>query len=104
MAIRHIDYIEGDGTRGEDGELVVSVQSSSYNDTKLRDTMIKSAALTAQTSANGTNCYETKYAVCEKGECAEKITLCNAAGFAGVQYYDVARCTLGIRGLFRGSL
>lgn len=26
-----------------------------------------------------------------KGECAEeKITLCNAAGFAGVQYYDGA--------------
>ena len=53
--------------------------------------MIKYAALTAQTSANSTNCYETKYAVCEKGECAEeKITLCNAAGFAGVQYYDGA--------------
>ena len=41
--------IEGDGTRGEDGELVVSMQSSSYNDTKLRDAVIKSAALTAQT-------------------------------------------------------
>ena len=91
MAIKHIDYIDGDGTRGEDGELVVSVQSSSYNDTKLRDAMIKSAALTAQTSANSTNCYEAKYAVCEKGGCPEeKITLCNAAGFAGVQYYDGA--------------
>jgi len=91
VAIKQIVYIEGDGTRGEDGELVVSVQSSSYDDTKLRDAMIKSAALTAQTSANSTNCYQTKYILCEKGECGEeKITLCNAAGFAGVQYYDGA--------------
>ena len=95
VAIKQIVYIADDTTRGEDGELVVSVQSSSYNDTKLRDAMIRSAALTAQTSANKTNCYETKYTECFEGkgggECAEeKITLCNAAGFAGVQYYDGA--------------
>lgn len=95
VAIKPIVYIAEDTTRGEDGELVVSVQSSSYNDTKLRDAMIRSAALTAQTSANSTNCYETKYTECfeggKGGECVEeKMTLCNAAGFAGVQYYDGA--------------
>ena len=52
--------------------------------------MIKSAALTAQTSANSTNCYGTKYLICEDRCVDEKITLCNAAGFAGVQYYDGA--------------
>jgi len=59
VSISGIDYIQSDGTLGE-GELVVSVQASSYNETKLRDAMIKSAALTAKASANSTNCYVAK--------------------------------------------
>lgn len=88
VPIKKIDYVSHDYLN--QGELVVSVQSSSYNTTKLRDAMIKSAALTAQSSANGTNCYEAVHEVCgDRPPCApETITLCNAAGFAGVQYYD----------------
>lgn len=88
VPIKKIDYVSDDYLK--QGELVVSVQSSSYNTTKLRDAMIKSAALTAQSSANGTNCYDAVHEVCgDRPPCApETIKLCNAAGFAGVQYYD----------------
>lgn len=88
VAIKKIDYVQTDYLK--QGALVVSVQSSSYNNTKLRDAMIRSAALTAQASANGTNCHMATHEVCgDRPPCApEQIQLCNAAGFAGVQYYD----------------
>jgi len=120
-----------DGTLAQ-GELDVQVQSSSYNVTPLRDAMIQAAALTAQNSANGSNCYDATYVVpgkrkrwglaplsslprrwlflgySERGapgitdaenglfrrnmimpeNIPEKMQLCNAAGFAGVQYYS----------------
>ena len=132
VTINDIDYVDPvDGTLARTGELVVQVQSSSYNVTSLRDAMIKSAALTAQNSANGSNCYSAKINVISKRnlwrsfplttlpkrwlsrkelgptlpqtssplnklfgrvigpeEVQEKMELCNAASFAGVQYYS----------------
>ena len=93
--------------------VVVEVKASA---TSLRDAMIRSAALTAQHSANGSNCYEASYhlpvppkkrwwgfpasnpsswrswgtrrsASLMKRDTNSK-TLCNAIGFAGVQYYS----------------
>ncbi|MCJ1280011.1 hypothetical protein MMC21_007836 [Puttea exsequens] len=122
-----IDY-ESLGFLDHGGELVVKVQSSAYNQTSLRNAMINSAALTAQNSANGTNCYEATYDVeigfkdkrdpepqpwYSSGAWGDNVrrwvspsntnsleerdhpypeiehaTWCNAASFAGVQYYD----------------
>jgi len=132
VTIKHIYYVDPvDGTLAQ-GELDVQVQSSSYNVTSLRDAMIQAAALTAQNSANGSNCYDATYIVpgkrkrwgsaplsslprrrlsvgdLERGapgirdteyglarrnmimpeNIPEKMQLCNAAGFAGVQYYS----------------
>lgn len=53
--IQGIDYVDS-GYMAE-GELIVQVDSSAYNVTSLRDAMIQSAALTAQQSAQGNNCY-----------------------------------------------
>ena len=62
--IKGIVYSDGAGDAlGEDGELVVEVEASSYNVTSLRDAMIKSAATTAQNSAAGKNCFDQKYTV-----------------------------------------
>lgn len=88
VAIKKIHYVQEDSLM--QSELVISVQSSSYNNTKLGDAMIKSAALTAQSSANGSNCHTVVHEVCgDRPPCSpEKMESCNAAGFAGVQYYD----------------
>ena len=61
VTINDIDYV--DGRSLAQGELVVRVDSSQYNATSLRDAMIKSAALTAQNSAQGKNCYDVPYTV-----------------------------------------
>lgn len=46
-----------------DGELQVSVESSKYNVTSIRNALIKAAAAGAQQAATGKNCYEQKYEV-----------------------------------------
>ena len=115
VTIGDIDYVDG-GSLAQDGELVVKVDSSAYNDTNLRNAMINSAALTANNSAQGSRCYSQSYTVEElrKREISsqsfwadplgniyrglqkrdhpypvqESQTFCNAASFAGVQYYN----------------
>ncbi|KAK4692767.1 hypothetical protein P7C71_g4504, partial [Lecanoromycetidae sp. Uapishka_2] len=106
VTIGDIDYVEEDQLE-RDGELIVKVATSSYNYTSLRDAMIRSAATTFQYSAAGNNCYnmnytqfdgkkrdvEFKFPLIERlGGSDEPITadmhVCNAGGFAEVQYYD----------------
>ncbi|KAI9850866.1 MAG: hypothetical protein M1838_004935 [Thelocarpon superellum] len=103
VTIGDIDFSD-DGTLGQ-GELVVVVDSSAYNVSSLRDAMIHAAALTAQNSAVGNNCYEMEYTVEELRKrgadnttslevrdhphpVEEKMTVCNVAQFAGVQYFN----------------
>jgi hypothetical protein len=73
------------------GALQFEVKDSFYNTDGLRQAMIRSAALTAQHSANGTNCYTRSPEFCEDAKCRGgqlPVTLCNAVDFAGVQHYD----------------
>ena len=98
---------EPDGTLSR-GELDVTVKSSQYNATSLRDAMISAAALTAMQSATDKNCYTENFTVLkkrnwlphivgrwfglhERTEAIEPIqdsmTMCVAASFAGVQYF-----------------
>lgn len=107
VTIGGIDYVEEDQLL-KDGEFIVKVASSSYNYTSLRDAMINSAALTAQYSAAGNNCYNMSYVqydgkkrdlessfplVERMGAGGEEpveldMWVCNAGAFAGVQYFD----------------
>lgn len=115
VSIGDIDYVESDSLL-DDGKLVVKVLASAYNDTGLRDAMIHSAALTANNSAQGSRCYDQSYEVLVKRSevepwsfwtdpmgfkyrsalskrdrpvpTQEHRNFCNAACFAGVQYYD----------------
>lgn len=89
------------------GELNVRVQASQYNATSLRDAMIRSAAMTAMTSATGNNCYIEHYDVegpvkrnlipnirrwlgletrDHVSRTQEEMSMCKAVSFAGVQY------------------
>ncbi|PQE05074.1 hypothetical protein CJF31_00002231 [Rutstroemia sp. NJR-2017a BVV2] len=118
VIIKDIDYIDDEALAK--GELIVRVEASQYNATSLRDAMITSAALTANTSATGNNCYNATYYVEElrkrddiwtprgirdwfsspsvdddvalskrdhSHRVEEQINVCNAAQFAGVQYF-----------------
>ncbi|KAI9688907.1 MAG: hypothetical protein M1822_001264 [Bathelium mastoideum] len=83
-----IDYIGGNDERAQ-GELEIWVQDSNYNDTGLRNAMIKSAATAWSQSINNTkNCHNETYVVLEGGRelLPEHLYMCNAASFAGVQY------------------
>ncbi|KAI9666691.1 MAG: hypothetical protein M1821_004627 [Bathelium mastoideum] len=85
--IRGIDYIGND--ERTQGELEIWVQDSNYNDTGLRNAMIKSAATAWSQSINNTkNCHNETYVVLEGGRelLPEHLYMCNAASFAGVQY------------------
>ena len=108
VTVKGINYVD-DLFISTDGELVISVKSSQYNLTSLRDAMIKSAAMTAQNAATGNNCYNKTYDV-ESLKARDglsslwsprlfarsdhpyaqevKSTFCNTVGFAGVNYYD----------------
>ena len=109
--IGKIPYVS-EKTLETDGKLTVKVESSAYNVTSLRTAMINSAALTAMQSAQGDkNCYTAHYDIKQKRGLwpwdmarrwtgleprdfphnppqPESATWCNAASFAGVQYYD----------------
>ena len=111
VTIPNIPFSEG-GVLNEHGELVLKVEASQYNVTSLRDAMINSAALTAENSAVGKNCYTAHvqtpqpqrrdyfYTSLEFArrwlglEARESLhpewsepNWCNAASFAGVQYF-----------------
>lgn len=116
VIIKDIPFVES-GVLDKGGELVIKVESSSYNVTSLRDAMIKTAALTAQKSSeHPKNCYTATYEAPIKKRSLgsfspnldtarhwlgleardgvgvmngfESNTWCNIASFAGVQYYD----------------
>lgn len=112
VTVKGIDYVDA-GFLSTGGELLISVESSQYNLTSLRDAMIKSAALTAQNAAKDKNCYTQRYDVeslkARDGLSSssssswwpprlfardrpyavqEEGTFCNTVGFAGVNYYD----------------
>ena len=111
VKIPKIDYINGD-TLDKAGQLVVKVESSSYNTTSLRDAMIKSAALTAQKGSEGSkSCSNHTYHALVKRdtpsswlssprdrlagykrdrpqEVKHDALLCKTAAFAGVQYFS----------------
>ncbi|KAF7960372.1 hypothetical protein EAE96_000055 [Botrytis aclada] len=99
ITIKDIDYINNEALA--QGELIVRVEASQYNATSLRDAMINSAALTANTSATRNNCYNATYyaeelrkrviwtprGIHHPNRVEEHINVCNAAQFAGVQYF-----------------
>ena len=84
------------------GDLVVTVELSSYNVTSLRDAMIKGAALAIQNSATGNKCYKASYSAAQPPkrdlgslmsdlapqDAGEHATWCNSAGFAASEYYS----------------
>lgn len=103
-SIGGVPYVEA-GFLAKDGEIVVSVESSKYNNTKVRSALIKTAAAAAQNAAKGKNCYTAHYDV-EMLKARrwwdplalfardhpypepESATWCNSVGFAGVHYYN----------------
>ena len=101
VTIENIPYIESDSLI-PNGQLAVSVQAANYTTKLLRDAMINAAALTAQNSASGKNCYTANYQVGPTRRHERRrglvharddfhatpahMMLCNAVGFAGVQY------------------
>ncbi|KAL9094048.1 MAG: hypothetical protein Q9165_003718 [Trypethelium subeluteriae] len=88
VSVGDILYGDGKGSQGQ-GELDISVTSSYYSSTQLRDAMIQAAALTANTSATGKNCRTIQWAVTEEHETYHNtFTLCNSAGSADVQYFS----------------
>ena len=112
VTIPNIAYIDG-GTLATDGELIVQIDSSGYNDTALLSPLAGMAALSISSSATGGNCYEADYTVEElKAKrwyssaldagmglipfykrdhpypVQEKIELCNAGHFASPQIYS----------------
>lgn len=106
--IKNIKYKDPFDDRLNEGDLAVSVTSSQYNATSLRNAMIDSAALTAMQSATGNNCYTETYegqptkdrrsfydlarrwlGLQErdtKSAYWKSETMCKASSFAGVQY------------------
>lgn len=104
--IKNIEWMDGDFPTN-DGELVVTVESSQYNVTSLRDAMIKTAALTAKNAATGKNCYHhgkkekrsndgmfvswlpnlLTRGMFDPNPPDPHLLFCNTAGFAGVNYY-----------------
>ncbi|KAI1089761.1 hypothetical protein F5B19DRAFT_495043 [Rostrohypoxylon terebratum] len=99
-----VPYVDA-GFLSKDGEIVVSVESSKYNNTKVRSALIKTAAAAAQNAAKGKNCYTAHYDVevlkvrrwwdplalfarDHPYPQPESATWCNSVGFAGVHYYN----------------
>ncbi|OTA59578.1 hypothetical protein K449DRAFT_447841 [Hypoxylon sp. EC38] len=105
VTIGGVPYVDF-GALNKNGELVVSVESSKYNESSIRDALIKSAAAAAQQAATGKNCYQQTYTVeilkrswlpswvprflrrDHPFPQAEKATWCNTVGFAGPHYYN----------------
>ncbi|KAG8527934.1 uncharacterized protein KY384_006850 [Bacidia gigantensis] len=106
-SIKGIKYV-ADESLLDDGEFVVTVKSSQYNMTSLRDALIQSAATTAKFSTSEKNSYTAHYTVLEKRWWhapanlaaralgirdhpypeSESMTLYRAVDFAGAHYYS----------------
>ena len=112
VTIPNIAYIDA-GSLVTDGELLVQIDSSGYNDTSLLAPLAGMAALSISSSATGGNCYEAEYTTEElKAKrwyssaldaglgwmpfykrdhpypVQEKIELCNSGHFASPQIYS----------------
>ena len=105
IKIGNIVYVEEESLV-TDGELIVQVDSSGYNDSSTLKTLIGMAAKSISSSATGNNCANYTYTV-EEGKkrdllspfeeieerdtphpVEEKILLCHAGHFASPQYYS----------------
>ena len=93
IKIPDIAYIEDDNLIS-DGELLVQVASSGYNDSSRLQSLIGMAAQSFASSATGKNCADVEHAVLEGRKRDhpvleyEKINLCHAGHFASPQYYS----------------
>ncbi|KAI0187634.1 hypothetical protein F4808DRAFT_465861 [Astrocystis sublimbata] len=101
-----VAFIDSSEVLETEGELVVSVESSSYELSQIREAMIQTIANAVKVSATQDNCYTATHSVLgfrarrDAGpwwlpsflrrdaphETPEQITLCNALNFAGPQY------------------
>ncbi|KAE9370236.1 hypothetical protein N431DRAFT_411379 [Stipitochalara longipes BDJ] len=80
-----IQYVDSDESLNT-GSLVVKVPTSGYNATSLRDAMIGTIALSVQTSATGSNCFNVSYEAEQLKR--QHMTMCNGAYFHTANYYD----------------
>lgn len=94
VKIPNIVYVD-EGSLATDGELIVQIDSSGYNDTALLGPLAGMAALSIASSATGGNCYQAEYTIEEKKRkrdhpypITEKIELCHAGHFASPQIYS----------------
>ncbi|KAI0181664.1 hypothetical protein GGR52DRAFT_577999 [Hypoxylon sp. FL1284] len=104
VKIGGVSYVEA-GYLNKHGDLAVTVESSKYNQTSIRDAMIKTAAASVQNAATGKNCYEARYGVQSirsyipswvpipsmfkrSHPYEHTATWCNTVGFAGPHYYN----------------
>ena len=62
IKIPAIVYVEAD-TLATDGELIVQVAASGYNDTSILTPLIGMAAQSIASSTTGDNCYDASYTV-----------------------------------------
>lgn len=93
VTIPNIAYVEA-GSLVTDGELIVQIDSSGYNDSSTLKTLIGMAAQSIAYSATGSNCANVTYTVEELRKrdhpypVEEQINLCQAGHFASPQYYS----------------
>ncbi|KAI0157918.1 hypothetical protein GGR52DRAFT_586712 [Hypoxylon sp. FL1284] len=106
VSIGDIPYVHG-GFLSHEGELQISVESSSYNMSSIRTALIKAAAAAAQNAATGKNCYKQDYDISQiiprswtswlpgfmrRGDIMPpqqgSDTWCNTVGFSGPHYYN----------------
>ena len=83
-----------DDSLATDGELLVQVDSSGYNDSATLNSLIGMAAQSFASSATGGNCADVEYTVEELRKrdhpypVQEKMNMCHAGHFASPQYYS----------------
>ena len=93
IKIPDISYVEEDSLM-TDGELIVQIDSSGYNDSSILRSLIGMAAQSFASSATGKNCADVSYTVEELRKRdhpypqEEKINVCNAGHFASPQFYS----------------
>ena len=93
IKIPKIAYVEDDSL-AEDGELLVQIDSSGYNDSSTLHALIGMAAQSFASSATGGNCQDVSYTV--EGllkrdhpyPVHETMNMCHAGHFASPQYYS----------------
>ena len=93
VTIGNIAYVEDDSL-ATDGELIVQIDSSGYNDSSILKTLIGMAAQSIASSATGGNCANVSYTVEELRKrdhpypVQETMNMCTAGHFASPQYYS----------------